>query len=189
MPCRNSVARRSAAWTAWTAWAARRAGAARGAWLCAVILALFAAAASAGAVAEDAPGPFEKFAGRWVGEGRLGFREAATEQVKCRVTYITSGAGNTLDQSIRCAAQGASIDVRTHVSHADGKLSGTWKEMGRDWSGTVNGSASDTSLKLRVAGEHFNANMAVQLRSEKQVIEIQFIDSTLIGLTLLLTKG
>lgn len=143
----------------------------------------------AGAALAGAPGPFEAFAGRWVGEGRLGFRQGATEEVKCRVNYIASDEGQSLHQSIRCAAQGGSIDVKTQIKHADGTVSGTWKELTRDWSGTVSGKVSDKSLKVRVSGDQFNANMSVQLRREKQVIEIQFLDSSLIGLTLLLSKG
>ncbi len=80
--------------------------------------------------AADAPGPFETFAGRWVGEGRLGFRasdnsQINTEQVKCRVTYQPSDNGHALHQSIRCAAQGGNIDVQTDVKHTNGTLSGT----------------------------------------------------------------
>lgn len=150
--------------------------------------------ASAPLVSADAPGPFEAFAGRWVGEGRLGFRatdnsQINTEQVKCRVTYQPSAGGHALHQSIRCAAQGGNIDVQTDVKHAGGTLSGTWKEMTRDWSGAITGTATDKALRVRISSETLSANMNIQLRETKQVIEIQFINSALIGLTLLLTRG
>lgn len=150
--------------------------------------------ASAPSVSADAPGPFETFAGRWVGEGRLGFRasdnsQINTEQVKCRVTYQPSNNGHALHQSIRCAAQGGNIDVQTDVKHANGTLTGTWKELTRDWSGAVTGTAKDKALRVRISSENLSANMNIQLREAKQVIEIQFINSALIGLTLLLTRG
>lgn len=150
--------------------------------------------ASAPVVSADAPGPFEAFAGRWVGEGRLGFRatdnsQINTEQVKCRVTYQPSDSGHSLHQSIRCAAQGGNIDVQTDVKHANGTLTGTWKELTRDWAGAVTGSAKDKALRVRISSENLSANMNIQLRDAKQVIEIQFINSALIGLTLLLTRG
>lgn len=159
------------------------------AWRRAAAAALIAVSAACSASAADAPGPFEKYAGRWVGEGRLGIRDAATEQVKCRVTYTPSDNGHGLHQSIRCASQGGSMDVRTDAKHADGALSGTWKELTRDWSGTLTGKVSDKAIRVRVAGDSFNAHMSIELKGEKQIIEIQFMDSALIGLTLWLTQG
>lgn len=145
-------------------------------------------------VSADAPGPFQAFAGRWVGEGRLGFRasdnsQINTEQVKCRVTYQPRDNGHTLHQSIRCAAQGGNIDVQTDVKHAGGTLTGTWKELTRDWSGAVSGTATNKALRVRISSETLSANMSIQLRDANQVVEIQFINSALIGLTLLLTRG
>ncbi|MDX2203204.1 MAG: hypothetical protein NW223_10680 [Hyphomicrobiaceae bacterium] len=144
--------------------------------------------ASAGAVGE-APGPFERFAGRWVGEGRLGIRDGATEQVRCRVTYSPTGNGQLLHQSIRCASPSGSIEVQTDVKHQDGRLTGKWKELTRDWGGEVSGKVTDKGLRVRVTGDAFKANMSIDLRGDKQVIDIQFIDSALIGLTLALTQG
>lgn len=142
----------------------------------------------------DAPGPFEQFAGRWVGEGRLGIRapdnsQINTELVKCRVTYQPSDHGHTLHQAIRCAAQGGNIEVQTDVKHANGTVSGTWKEMTRDWAGEVTGTAAGKALRVRITSENLSAHMNIQLREAKQVIEIQFINSSLIGLTLLLSPG
>lgn len=143
---------------------------------------------SASAVGEK-PGPFERFAGRWVGDGRLGIRDGATEQVKCRVTYTPSGNGQSLHQSIRCASPSGNIEVQTNVKHQAGKIEGTWKELTRDWGGSVSGRVTDKGMRVRVSSDAFKANMSIELRGEKQVIEIQFMDSALIGLTLSLTQG
>src|SRR5262245_1484730 len=51
-----------------------------------------------GAAAVDVS-PFEKLAGRWVGEGRLGVRDNPPENVKCRVTYILAGGQDQLKQT------------------------------------------------------------------------------------------
>jgi hypothetical protein len=52
------------------------------------------------------PSPFDKLAGRWLGDGRFGIRDGGTEAVKCRVTYILAGgSGDELKQTIRCAAR------------------------------------------------------------------------------------
>jgi hypothetical protein len=132
--------------------------------------------------------PFEKLAGRWVGEGRLGVRDNATELVKCRVTYVVEGQ-DRLKQSIRCASASGSIEVQSTVTHALGKLSGTWSELVRDMKGEISGSVTPRGFRVAVRGESLNANMDIIVLGAKQVIEIQFIDSSLIGLTLILEKG
>jgi hypothetical protein len=142
----------------------------------------------AGAVG-DTPGPFERFAGRWVGDGRLGIRDGATEQVKCRVTYTPADNGNSLHQSIRCASSGGSVDVQTDVKHDAGTIAGTWKELTRDWSGSVSGRVTERGLRVRVAGEAFKAIMSIELKGDRQVIDIHFMDSALMGLTLSLKQG
>lgn len=133
--------------------------------------------------------PFEKIVGRWVGEGRLGVRDSATEQVKCRVTYILPNPTGELRQTIRCASGSGSIEVRSVVTHTGGTLSGTWQELSRNMSGDLTGTITPRGFRVRVKGEGLHANMDIVVLGTKQVIEIQFIDSSLIGLTLILDKG
>jgi hypothetical protein len=157
--------------------------------LIACLLALLLAGQEAALAAADDASPFEKLAGRWVGEGRLGVRDAATEAVKCRVTYFVEEGGNQLRQSIRCASQSGAVEVATTVTHAGGALTGTWKELTRNWSGELTGTVNPNGFKVAVKGDNLTANMDIIVRGERQIIEIQFIDSSLIGLTLILTKG
>jgi hypothetical protein len=133
--------------------------------------------------------PFEPLVGRWVGEGRLGVRGNATEQVKCRVTYLRLAPGDRLKQTIRCASAGGNVEVRSLVSHAGGALTGSWQELVRNMSGSLSGAVTPRGFRIAVRGESLNANMNIILANSKQVIEIQFIDSSLIGLTLVLEKG
>ena len=127
--------------------------------------------------------------GRWLGEGRLGIRDGITEHVKCRATYVVSGQGEQVRQTIRCATDSSSVEVQSTVAHASGKLTGTWKELSRDWSGELTGNVTANGFKVAVKGAELNANMDIIVRDTRQIIEIQFIDSSLIGLTLILTKG
>jgi hypothetical protein len=150
---------------------------------------LTALTAQAGlAHAEDAS-PFDKLIGRWVGEGRLGVRNGTTEQVKCRVTYRHQNPEDPLQQTIRCASAGGSVEVRSWVTHADGKLAGTWEELERKWKGEIEGAVTSRGFKVAVKGDDLKANMDIIVLGAKQVIEIQFIESSLIGLTLILEKG
>jgi hypothetical protein len=68
-------------------------------------------------------------------------------------------------------------------------LTGTWKELSRNWSGELAGSITANGFKVAVKGSELNANMDIVVKDVRQIIEIQFIDSSLIGLTLVLTKG
>jgi hypothetical protein len=134
--------------------------------------------------------PFEPLVGRWIGEGRLGVRGNSTEQVKCRVTYVRpASAGDQLKQAIRCASAGGNVEVQSLVSHTGGALTGSWQELVRNWSGQLSGVVTPKGFRVAVRGENLNANMTIILHNGKQVIEIQFIDSSLIGLTLVLEKG
>jgi hypothetical protein len=143
---------------------------------------------NARAVAVDAS-PFDKLVGRWVGEGRLGVRDNATEQVKCRVTYILPSPADPLQQTIRCASGSGSIEVRSSVSHVGSVLTGNWTELVRNMSGELTGTVTERGFRVHVKGEDLKANMDIVVLGQKQVIEIQFIDSSLIGLTLILEKG
>lgn len=140
------------------------------------------------ALAVDAS-PFDKLIGRWVGEGRLGVRDNATEQVKCRVTYLLANPTGELQQTIRCASGSGSIEVRSFVTHTAGTLTGTWTELVRNMSGDLTGTVTPRGFRVSVKGESLNANMDIIVLGAKQVIEIQFINSSLIGLTLILEKG
>ena len=137
----------------------------------------------------EEPSPFAKVVGRWLGEGRLGIRDGPTEHVKCRVTYVVLEQGQQVRQTIRCATESGNVEVQSTVTHASGTLTGTWKELSRDWSGELTGSVTANGFKVAVKGTELNANMDIIVKDTRQIIEIQFINSSLIGLTLILTKG
>jgi hypothetical protein len=133
--------------------------------------------------------PLESLVGRWVGTGRLGIKGNPTEQVKCRATYAYVHAGDQLTQNIRCASAGGNVEVQSVVSHVAGKLTGSWRELVRNMSGDLAGTVTPRGFKVSVRGPDLNANMDIILLNSKQVIEIQFINSALIGLTLMLERG
>ena len=135
------------------------------------------------------PSPFTKLAGRWLGDGRLGITGGATERVKCRVTYVVADDGRQVRQTIRCAADSGSVEVQSTVAHAAGILTGTWKELSRDWRGELSGSVTPHGFKVAIKGSELNANMDIIVKDDRQIIEIQFINSSLIGLTLVLNRG
>ena len=56
-------------------------------------------------------------------------------------------------------------------------------------SGELSGSVTPNGFKVAIKGSELNANMDIIVKDNKQIIEIQFTSSSLIGLTLVLTKG
>ena len=148
---------------------------------------LFASGTSAASAADKSP--FEGLAGLWSGQGRLGFMDGKIENVTCRTTYFVSGDSNELKQTIRCASGGAKIEVKSAVTHSAGKLAGTWTETVYDKSGDITGEVTPRGFRVAVKGSDVNASMDIIVRDAKQIVEIHFADSTLLGLTLMLTKG
>jgi hypothetical protein len=134
--------------------------------------------------------PFKDLPGRWVGEGRLGLKEGKAEAVKCRATYFLSDSGlDELKQNIRCASASGKIEVKSIVAHKAGQLSGSWNELIYNLGGDLSGEVTPRGFRISVRGSDLTANMEVILREAKQIVEIQFFDSALLGLTLILEKG
>jgi hypothetical protein len=160
-------------------------------WRGVVVLLAAALLVLPGALAASAQeaSPFVKLAGRWLGDGRLGFTGGKTESVKCRVTYVVTDEARQVRQTIRCATEGDTVEVQSTVSHASGALSGTWRELSRGWTGEVSGNVTASGFKVAIRGSELNANMDIIVKDSRQIIEIQFINSSLIGLTLILNKG
>lgn len=133
--------------------------------------------------------PFKELPGRWVGEGRIGLKDGKTETVKCRATYFLSDSVDQLKQTIRCASASGKIEVKSLVTHNDGKLTGTWKEHVYELGGELSGEVTERGFRIKVVGSGLAANMEVIVKDGRQIVEIQFFDSALIGLMLVLQQG
>ena len=156
--------------------------------LCIASIIALLIAGPAASMAADKP-PFEGLAGLWSGQGRLGFKDGKIENVTCRTTYFVSVDANELKQNIRCASGGAKIEVKSLVKHDAGKLAGTWTETVYDKSGDISGAVTPRGFLVTVKGSDVNASMDIIVRDVRQIIEIHFTDSTLLGLTLVLSKS
>jgi len=155
-----------------------------------LMLCLSAPALWAPALAEaEQNSPFVALAGRWVGEGRFGIKDNPPETVKCRATYIAGATVDELKQTIRCATAGGSIEVISTLKHDDGKLSGEWKETTHNIEGNLEGEVTPAGFRIKVKSTELAANMDVIVKADRQIVEIQFFNSSLVGLSLVLKKG
>lgn len=156
----------------------------------------------AGAVEEPAPepevrapapiakeAPFKALPGRWIGEGRIGIKDGKPESVKCRATYFVNDAGDELRQNIRCASPGGKVEIKSNVVAREGRVTGTWEELMYNMRGDMTGEVTERGFRIKVAGDGMSANMDVIVVNDRQIVEIQFFDSSLRGLMLILNKG
>lgn len=135
------------------------------------------------------PSSLDTLLGRWTGEGKLGFSEGKFENVKCRVTYLKTEVANHLKQNIRCASASGNIEVLSELEQNGTALSGKWTETVRNMNGELSGQTTPAGFRVEIKGADLSANMDIMVRGPRQLVEIQFHNSTLIGLTLMLVKG
>ena len=133
--------------------------------------------------------PFKGLPGRWVGEGRIGVKDSKPESVKCRATYFVNDKGDELRQNIRCASAGGKVEVKSNVVANGGKLTGTWNELVYNLGGEMTGEVTERGFRIVVRGGDMRANMDVIVIDDRQIVEIQFFNSSIRGLTLILKKG
>lgn len=127
--------------------------------------------------------------GRWTGEGRLGFKDGKAETVTCRATYFAATDAPGLKQTIRCASPSGKIELKSRLEEKDGLLSGEWAEEIYNLNGALEGKVTERGLIVKVKGENLDANMDVIVKDNRQIVEIQFHNTSLIGLTLVLTRS
>jgi hypothetical protein len=134
--------------------------------------------------------PFAALVGRWTGDGMLGFKASKPERIKCRATYLLAPeATDALKQTIRCATSAGAIEIISNVKEASGKLTGHWKETIHNFEGDLTGDVTPNGFRIVVKGADVTANMDIVVRGTRQAVEIQFMNSSLIGLSMAMTKG
>lgn len=145
------------------------------------------ASRSADAIATS---PFDALIGRWTGDGILGFKESKPERVKCRATYLLDPAAqNELKQTIRCATSSGAVEVISNLKEDAGKLTGHWKETIHNFEGDLTGEVTPKGFRIIVKGADITANMDIIVRGTMQAVEIQFVNSSLVGLSMAMKKG
>ncbi len=127
--------------------------------------------------------------GLWTGQGRLGFKDGKAETVTCRATYFAATDAPGLKQTIRCASASGKIELKSRLEEKDGVLSGEWSEEMYNLKGQLQGKVTDRGLVVTVKGDDLNANMDVIVKDDRQIVEIQFHNTSLIGITLVLSRS
>lgn len=155
-----------------------------------VVLCFLAGSLASRSADAIATSPFDALIGRWTGDGILGFKESKPERVKCRATYLLDEASqNELKQTIRCATSSGAIEVISNLKEAAGKLTGHWKETIHNFEGDLTGEITPKGFRIVVQGTDITANMDIVVKGNMQAVEIQFVNSSLVGLSMAMKKG
>ncbi len=146
----------------------------------------------AGSPVEAAETPPDKFApllGWWIGTGQLFFKDGKREQVKCRATYRWDAESGKLLQAVRCATASGKVEVKAEVWEEADALAGTWSETTYEFNGKLAGAFTPQGMRVKVSGDGLRANMSITVKEQRQLVEIQFHENTLVGLTMLFNRG
>jgi hypothetical protein len=121
---------------------------------------------------EASSGPFGPLSGSWAGGGTITTSSGAKERIRCRAKYNVNGAGSSVDLTLRCASDSYNFELQSNCNHSNGAVSGTWSELTRHVSGSIEGSARGNSINVRVSGI-ISALLAVSTKDNSQSISIQ----------------
>ncbi|MCB1528257.1 MAG: hypothetical protein KDJ45_11200 [Hyphomicrobiaceae bacterium] len=131
----------------------------------------------------------ESLSGWWSGTGYIGFHGGQRETVQCRATYRQGEEAGSSTQSVRCATASGRVEIESHIIPDGEEIRGTWRERKYNVAGDLEGKFVPRGFRVVVKGEDISANMTVLLHKQQQVVEVQFFNSKLIGMTLILKRG
>jgi hypothetical protein len=116
--------------------------------------------------------PFAGMAGVWSGSGTIMLDSGASERIRCRATYAVSSDGDGLNQNLVCASDSYKFDLKSDVIAKNGSLSGTWSEVTRNVTGSLEGRAGAGQFNVVVSAPAFTANLSMMTRGNKQTVSI-----------------
>lgn len=126
--------------------------------------------------------------GRWIGVGRIEFRNGRVDRMRCWITYRRRNKAQLMQQ-IRCKSPERRIEVKTQMYHRNGKISGAWKDHVYEVSGNIKGRLHGNQLKAYLSGMFFNAALNIMIIGKEQTIEVRPRNSRLRSMRISLARG
>ena len=83
-----------------------------------------------------------------------------------------SGDGTGLNQNLVCASDSYKFNLKSDVVARNGMLSGTWSEVSRNVTGSLEGRASAGHFNVVVSAPSFTANLSMRTSGNKQSVSI-----------------
>ena len=113
---------------------------------------------------------FDGLLGSWAGSGKLALESGQWESVKCNAYY--TGGGSKLRVAVRCASSSYRVEIRSKLTRAGDRVSGTWEERTYNAAGGVSGRALGNRLSLSIIDGGFSGSMSVSYRDSEQSISL-----------------
>jgi hypothetical protein len=131
------------------------------------------AAAAFSTPSQAQSGLFNGLAGVWSGAGTVTLDDGSSERIRCRATYAVGEAGRGLNQTLTCASDSYKFDLRANVVAEGNEISGSWSEISRNISGTIQGRGGNGVIQVVASAAGFNANISLTTRGNRQSVSIR----------------
>jgi len=140
---------------------------------------------AAGAQAHAQNAPFDRLLGAWGGNGQIRMEGGQTERISCNAYYTGSDA--QLGMAIRCASPSYSIEMRSRLNYARGRVTGRWEERTFNAEGNVTGQASDEKMTLEITGP-ITGSLSLTYNRNQQMLAISTEGSPLKNVSISLSR-
>lgn len=117
-----------------------------------------------------AENPFDSLLGTWTGSGKLVLQGGQWESIKCNAYY--TGGGSKLRLAVRCASASYKVEIRSKLTRAGDKISGTWEERTYNAAGSVSGRTLGDRLRFSISNAGFSGSMSVSYGGPEQLVII-----------------
>ena len=117
--------------------------------------------------------PFAGLSGKWSGDGSIVLSNGTTERLRCDATYVESGGGDNLDQTLRCGSDSYNFDLHISLVDTAGAILGNWSELSRSIQGGISGHDSKGLIQVTTRGPSFTAAVTVATHGTEQSVKIR----------------
>jgi len=132
-----------------------------GATLAAALLLFAGSSAALAACTSEGAQLLSQLAGQWRGSGTVTPIGGQPERILCRISYVTTGGGHGLQQSINCAGTDYRIRATANVKCNGNSVSGIWTENIANNTGRVQGRLEGRRLRASFQGPNFEGRLSV----------------------------
>jgi hypothetical protein len=132
--------------------------------------------------------PFREFVGSWSGSGRISLAHGSSERIRCQVVHMTGSDAGNLRSRVRCASDNYRFELNSDVNYQVGALLGAWREVSRNVSGGLSGTASPGQITARINASGFSATLALAVRGRQQSITFNSQGAEFTGMEINLTR-
>ena len=127
---------------------------------------------------------FDSLKGSWSGGGSVSFSSGESEKLRCTARY--TGGGSNLGFNMKCASSSAQINLTGDLSGGS-KVSGSWSENSYSLSGNASGSASGTSVRVKISGGA-NGYLTLSVSGSRHTIALSTQGSPVSGVNVSLNR-